>query len=162
MIAVQGRMTETIEKEVDIWFAWSTEGMWPHSIFEPLMIVIYFTLSRTCTRLLGFAKNKWWELTTTMPYHRHQRAATYNLGITCANYGATRRRYQKCDTAWCAKFFVPSLLYPRGLIFMRQVQLSVSWWPIMGTQGSPLYFIPMPQLLEPKYSKKGNAAQGHG
>ena len=42
-----------------------------------------------------------------------QRVVTYKSGIICANFGVTRGRFHKCDSAYCAGCFVPSPLDPR-------------------------------------------------
>lgn len=57
---------------------------------------------------------KWWEL--AVPCRRCQKAVTYNSGIICANFGATRgARFSACDTAYCAVCFGPSDLDPRDV-----------------------------------------------
>ena len=35
------------EKEIDFWFVLKPETLWPHSVFEPLLVGISFKLSRT-------------------------------------------------------------------------------------------------------------------
>eukprot|EP00804_Cyclotella_cryptica_P005639 CCRYP_000018-RA/>CCRYP_000018-RA protein AED:0.39 eAED:0.53 QI:0/0/0/1/0/0/4/0/368 len=89
------------EKEMDIWFAMHNDPAWPTFTHKPLLVGLSFPMDRSYPWLLRLESKKVVEIGRFLSKLR----VTYNSGITCANYGVTRGRFEKCKGAWCAGCF---------------------------------------------------------
>eukprot|EP00804_Cyclotella_cryptica_P003619 CCRYP_002220-RA/>CCRYP_002220-RA protein AED:0.33 eAED:0.28 QI:0/0/0/1/0.25/0.2/5/0/708 len=84
------------EKEMDVWFAMHTGESWPRFAHEPLIVGPIHGYS-------DLNRKRWWEL--AVPCQKCQKRVTFESGISCANFGATRLRFPRCEGAWCATCF---------------------------------------------------------
>ena len=83
--------------------------MWPHAVFELLMVGIHFPsirIGHTLCKLLQVC---------------HVQVGSYKLGVICASYGVICRHFQKCEGVYYNKCFASHPLHSFEVTLLRNI-----------------------------------------
>ena len=94
-----------LKKEVDVWFHSCIMVLCGLNLtLNHLSLAFVFLFLGLTLGSSNRIESAWWDW--AKPCRKCQKLVTYESGITCANFGATRGHFKPCEGAWCAECFV--------------------------------------------------------